>query len=60
MLKGAREILKELKLDLLPGNLYAARKKAEQQKEKGNKNQEQTNIVKLAEVTLKAERTDKE
>ena len=26
--------MKELKLDLLPGNLYAARRKAEQQKEK--------------------------
>ena len=29
--------MKELKLDLLPGNLYAARRKAEQQKEKEKK-----------------------
>ena len=40
LLKGAYGIMKELKLDLLPGNLYAARKKAEQQKEKDKKNRE--------------------
>lgn len=50
--------MKELKLDLLPGNLYAARKKAEQQKEKGKKNGEQTNIVKLTDITVKTERPE--
>ena len=45
--------MKELKLDLLPGNLYAAKKRAEQQKDKG-----QTNIVKLTEVSVKIEKPD--
>lgn len=58
LLKGAHEIMKELKLDLLPGNLYAAKKRAEQQKDKGKKNYEQKNIVKLAEITAKTEYTD--
>lgn len=50
--------MKELKLDLLPGNLYAARKKAEQQKEKGKKNCEQTNIVKLTDISVKIEKPE--
>lgn len=50
--------MKELKLDLLPGNLYAARKKAEQQKEKGKKNYEQTNIVKLTDISVKIEKPE--
>ena len=49
--------MKELKLDLLPGNLYAA-KKREQQKDKGKKSTEQTNIVKLTEVSVKIEKPD--
>ncbi len=44
--------MKELKLDLLPANLYAAKKKAEREKEK--KNQEQKNIVRLREISSKA------
>lgn len=47
--------MKELKLDLLPGNLYAAKKKAEQQKDKGKRNGEQTNIVKLTDMSVKIE-----
>ncbi len=51
--------MKELKLDLLPGNLYAARKKAEQQKEKDKKNREhQKNVVKIEEVSLKVDKID--
>ncbi len=51
--------MKELKLDLLPGNLYAARRKAEQQKEKEKKNREpQKNIVKIEGVSLKVDRID--
>ena len=50
--------MKELKLDLLPGNLYAAKKRAEQQKDKGKKSTEQTNIVKLTEVSDKIEKPD--
>ncbi len=49
--------MKELKLDLLPGNLYAAKKRAEQQKDKG-KNCEQKNIVRLVEISAKTEYTD--
>lgn len=63
MLKGAHGIMKELKLDLLPGNLYAAKKRAEQQKEKGKKNyeqkdHEQKNIVRLVEISARAESAD--
>jgi hypothetical protein len=59
LLKGAYGIMKELKLDLLPGNLYAARKKAEQQKEKDKKNREhQKNVVKIEEVSLKVDKID--
>ncbi len=47
--------MKELKLDLLPGNLYAAKKKAEQQKDKGKRNCEQTNIVKVTDISVKTE-----
>ena len=50
--------MKELKLDLLPGNLYAAKKRAEQQKKKKKKSTEQTNIVKLTEVSVKIEKPD--
>lgn len=57
-LKGAREMMKELKLDLLPGNLYAAKKREEQQKGKGKNTQEQTNIVKLTEVSVKIGKQD--
>ncbi len=49
--------MKELKLDLLPGNLYAAKKRAEQQKDKGKKSTEQTNIVKLTEVSVKIDKS---
>lgn len=51
--------MKELKLDLLPGNLYAARRKAEQQKEKEKKNREQQkNIVKIEGMSVKVDRID--
>ena len=44
--------MKELKLDLLPGNLYAARKKEQQSKEAEKKKRElQKNIVKIENVT---------
>lgn len=51
-------MMKELKLDLLPGNLYAAKKREEQQKGKGKNTQEQTNIVKLTEVSVKIGKQD--
>ncbi|MEZ3488366.1 MAG: hypothetical protein K1W22_17740 [Lachnospiraceae bacterium] len=51
--------MKELKLDLLPSNLYAAKRRAEQQKEKDKKkNEQQKNIVKIEEVSLKVDRTE--
>ena len=50
--------MKELKLDLLPGNLYAAKKRAEQQKDQGKKSCEQKNIVRLVEISAKTEYTD--
>lgn len=50
--------MKELKLDLLPGNLYAAKKRAQQQKEKEKKKNDQTNIVKLTEVSVRIEKPD--
>lgn len=44
--------MKELKLDLLPCNLYAARKKAQQQKEMEKKKREpQKSIVKIEDVS---------
>ncbi|GFI50286.1 hypothetical protein IMSAGC020_01492 [Lachnospiraceae bacterium] len=53
--------MKELKLDLLPSNLYAAKRRAEQQKEKEKKGREQQkNIVKIESVpkTDRIERND--
>lgn len=55
LLKGVCA-MKELKLDLLPGNLYAA-KKREKQSDKEKKNREQKNIVRLTDVTIKVEKT---
>lgn len=52
-------MMKELKLDLLPGNLYAAKKREEMQKSKGKDKQEQMNIVKLTEVSVKIGKPDK-
>lgn len=51
--------MKELKLDLLPSNLYAAKRRAEQQKEKKGREQ-QKNIVKIESVpkTDRIERND--
>ncbi len=44
--------MKELKLDLLPGNLYAARKKEQQSKEAEKKKREpQKNIVRIENVS---------
>ena len=53
--------MKELKLDLLPSNLYAAKRRAEQQKEKEKnrkQNEQQKNIVKIEEVSFRADRTE--
>ena len=50
--------MKELKLDLLPGNLYAARQKEQQRKETEKKKREpQKSIVKIENVS-KVDRID--
>lgn len=50
--------MKELKLDLLPGNLYAARKKEQQRKEAEKKRRDaQKGIMKIEDVS-KVDRID--
>lgn len=53
--------MKELKLDLLPSNLYAAKRRAKQQKEKEKEkkqHEQQKNIVKIDEVSQRGDRID--
>ena len=49
--------MKELKLDLLPGNLYAARKKEQQKEMEKKKKEQQKSIVKIDDVS-KVDRID--